>query len=215
MKRDDFLEAARTLASEHGLGIIDCLRRRGWTIASEVAEELAIHISTATKDLSSLHRCGLLERRKGQRKTRPAYEYRLAANRIVLDIDLADEPPATSDETAIFYLSFFERLFAKARRMGWHTIESQVVRELGDGTESVTDITVRELKPPIDARGAPEVTSATAAFVAEVRRIFVENLGESATARLFEATAKEEAEDHPGIRGRWRMMTELGVRAAV
>src|SRR5512136_2809028 len=123
MKREHFLEAARTLGSQQGLGIVECLRKRGWAIASEVAGDLGIHISTALKDLSSLHRCGLLDRRKGHRKTRPAYEYRFRGERIVLEVDVDEWDKASLNDVTEFYLSFIQRLFSKARRMGWHSLE--------------------------------------------------------------------------------------------
>lgn len=212
MKREDFLEAARTLASEHGLGIVDCLRKRGWAIATEVADDLDIHVSTASKDLSSLHECGLLERRKAGRKTRPAYEYRLRGERIILELDLAEFAEDSREELAEFCKSFFEKLFLKANRMGWQSLESEVLRELGDGGERLCDAIALELGLTGGSGKVSDTRSAFARLLERIRGVFVMHLGESATARILEATAREEAESHPSICAKYRLLADIGVK---
>ena len=211
MNRNEFLEAARTLASDNGLSVVDCLRKRGWSIASDVAEDLGIHISTATKDLNSLYMCGLLERRKSQRKTRPAYEYKLKGERIVLELDL-DESTADSRENVVsFYLDFFERVFVKARRMGWQTIESAVAREFGDAKTPFADIAIRELSATRDSRSTSDLRSVFTRFLEKVRNAFTSNLGEVATSRIFEAAARESSENFPAVRCGRHLLADVGV----
>ena len=211
MKRAEFLEAVRTLASDHCLPILDCLRKKGWLIASDLAADLGIHVSTATKDLNSLYECGLIERRKGQRKTRPAYEYRLKGDRIVLELDLDTSPADERDRVVTFYLEFLERLFVKAKKMGWRSIERDVVRELGNRDASFTDLMIRELSAAKDTSSESDVRSVFIHFMEKIKRAFVSNFGEVATARIFEGAARETMMTHPTAACGQHILSDLGV----
>ena len=212
MKRAEFVEAARTLASDHCLSIVDCLRRRGWSIASEVAQELGIHISTATKDLSSLYDCGVVERRKSDRKTRPAYEYRLRDERISLELDL-DEPNGDSPaELQVYYLCFIERIFQKARRIGWHSVQEDISAELGGGKSFVDDVVLQELARAKQSSGVSGQKSVFLRFLSGIRKVFVANLGEMITARVFESASKDTRRDFPLVHETQNPLAGLGVR---
>ena len=211
MKRAEFLEAARTLASEHSLPILDCLRKRGWLIASDLAADLGIHISTATKDLNSLYECGLVERRKSQRKTRPAYEYKLKGDRIVLELDLATSPTDERDRAVTFYLEFLQRLFVKAKKMGWQSIERDVVRELGSHDATFNDLVIRELSGARDSSSESDLRSVFIHFMEKVKRAFLSNFGGVATARIFEGAARETVTAHPTAACGQHILTDLGV----
>ncbi len=215
MKRTEFLEAARTLASDNSLCIVDCLKKKGWSIASDVAEDLGIHISTATKALNSLYDCGLLERRKSQRKTRPAYEYKFKGDRIVLELDLEDQNEDTGDQVVGFYLDFFERLFVKARKMGWQSIDRAVARELGDRDFSFKDMAIRELSAARDSSSPSELRPVFIRFAEKVKRAFVANLGDSATVRLFESAAREVSMMHPKASCGRHLLADMGVTTGV
>lgn len=215
MKRVEFIEAARTLASDNALNIVDCLRKRGWAIASDIAEDIGIHISTATKVLNSLYECGMLEKRRSQRKTRPAYEYRFKGDRIILEVDLEGQGEETGDQVVGFYLDFFERLFVKARKMGWQSIDRTVARELGDRDFSFKDMAIRELSAAKDSSSPSELRSVFIRFTEKVRQAFVANIGDSAAARLFESAAREVSMMHPKAGCGRHLLEDVGVKVGV
>jgi len=213
MKRAEFIEAARTLSSDHCLPILDCLRKRGWLIASDVAGDLGIHVSTATKDLNSLYECGLIERRKGQRKTRPAYEYGLKGDRIVLELDLDTAPADERDKVVAFYLEFLERLFVKAKRMGWQSVERAVVREFGSVDATFNDFVIRELNAARDSASESDLRAVFVRFMEKIKRAFISNFGQVATARMFEGAAKETMFAHPTAACGRHVLADLGVQS--
>lgn len=55
MKPGDPFRTPDAPASEHGLSILPIFRNHDWTFASQVAERLGIHKSTASKDLAACH----------------------------------------------------------------------------------------------------------------------------------------------------------------
>ena len=90
MKRERFKATIDILAGGHGLTILDILHSKGWLIATDVASELEIHTTTASKYLTKLHEVGILDRRTRDCRTRKAHEYRLRSPRISLDVDIRD-----------------------------------------------------------------------------------------------------------------------------
>ncbi len=211
MKTKDFLAAARTLSTDHGLSVVGSLKERGWAIASEIAEDLEIHISTASKDLSILYDCGLLDRRMSRRKTRPAYEYRLKSDRISLELDIQDVPRDVGDELNSVYIFFFDRLFHKTQKMGWGPLESSVAKALGDGGARVGEIVARELSSAKSSEGVAGIRSVFRKIIDKVRRIFMESLGEAATDRMFQATASEVCQEFPALAEKYPIEADLGV----
>ena len=211
MKRAEFLEAAKTLSSDNCLPILDCLRKRGWLIASDVAEDLGIHVSTAAKDLNSLFECGLIERRKGQRKTRPAYEYRLKGDRIILELDLDTAPADERDRVVTFYLEFLQRLFVKAKKMGWQSVERDVVREFGSVDATFNDMVIRELSDAKNSASESDLRLVFNRFMEKVKRAFVSNFGQVATGRMFEGAARETMLAHPTAECGKHVLADLGV----
>ncbi len=211
MNREDFLKAARTLSSDHGLSIIECLKTKDWAIASDIAHDLGIHITTATKDLTSLYDCGILERRKGRRKTRPAFEYKLKSKCIRLELSLEEMDKGSWQEISSSYISFCRRLLVKSKRMGWNTLENNIARELGHGGEYPPEIIRNELWLANQAGGIAEVRLTFRNLLEKVRKIIEYNIGETATARLFEAVAREEAKANPTICAKYSLLADLGV----
>jgi len=214
MKREHFLSAAKALSNDQGLAILVCLRKKWWAIASDVAQELRIHISTASKDLSILYDSGLLERRMSKRKTRPAHEYRLKSNRIILDLSLDDSTADLYEEVCRLYVHFFDRLFLKAKKMGWGNIETVAAKELGDANATVAEIVSREFRAIKEPDGITEVRSAFRHSSDKVRRVFEEGLGQAATDRLFDAAAMESSEFFPSLAERYDLMADVGVITA-
>jgi transcription initiation factor IIE alpha subunit len=69
MKGEHFRATVEILAGGHGLPILRLLHEKGWSIASDVASDLEIHTTTASKYLTKLYEVGILDRRTGSHWT--------------------------------------------------------------------------------------------------------------------------------------------------
>src|SRR5437879_12126572 len=92
MDEKSFSAAVALLSGEHSLAILRTLSTGEWRIASDVSRALHIHTTTASKFLGGMHALGFLDRRLRKSKTRRAFEFRRAAPRITLDLELMDGP---------------------------------------------------------------------------------------------------------------------------
>src|SRR2546428_13075176 len=92
MDEGSFSQAVSLLSGEHSLSILRYLAPGEWRIASDVSRALHIHTTTASKFLGGMHALGFLDRRLRKSKTRSAFEFRIAAPRITLDLELMAGP---------------------------------------------------------------------------------------------------------------------------
>ena len=104
MEIGEFKRRLDAISGDHGLEILMLLRKRGWSIALEVATELNIHSTSAMRYLSKMHKVGFLERRTRKCKTGSTHEYKLAALKISLELDLTEEVKAFEDLKPVFDL---------------------------------------------------------------------------------------------------------------
>ncbi|MFH0815457.1 MAG: hypothetical protein V1934_01390 [Methanobacteriota archaeon] len=103
------VEKLYALGSKGGLRIAGALSTSEWKSASEIAEDLSLHIATAVAHLSALASAGIAERRlrAGRRK---AFEYRLVASNVKIEIDLAGCKPSSIINHPGALAGFLERL---------------------------------------------------------------------------------------------------------
>src|SRR3972149_4201207 len=78
MDQQTFRHAVLLLSGEHSLSILKALRDGRWRLSSEVAKDLGIHITTASKFLQRLAELGLVEQRPHDART---FEDRIRATR--------------------------------------------------------------------------------------------------------------------------------------
>jgi len=123
----DSRRAFEALASEHGLPILKYLQGRDWLLASQVAEGLGIHTTTASKHLAAFHEAGLLERRDHPAR-RPTHAYRLRSTLIRIEFDLGDRPAASDAGDAA--QAFLQALLEAARRVGGDRLASGLAEAL-------------------------------------------------------------------------------------
>ncbi|MFQ5883594.1 MAG: hypothetical protein ACE5IO_00670 [Thermoplasmata archaeon] len=136
MKRDHFKATVEILAGGHGLTILRLLHSKGWSIASDVAYELDIHTTTASKYLAKLHEVGILNRRTRNCRTRKAYEYKLKSPRISLDFDISDGRDDNLVTVCEFYSSLLFAMLEKTEKIGWAMINPAVEEALSDLLDS-------------------------------------------------------------------------------
>lgn len=103
------VKALFALGGKGGLRIAKALSTNEWKSASEVAEELNLHIATAVTHLSSLAEAGVAERRlrKGRRD---AFEYRLLVSDVFIHLNLTETRASPVAESYIALSGFAERL---------------------------------------------------------------------------------------------------------
>ncbi len=130
--RGDPRKALEALASEHGLPILRFLRGRGWILASQVAEGLGVHTSTASKHLASFFEAGIVERRSHTAK-RPTFAYRLLTPVVRIELDLAE--PAEPADVGDAAEGFAQALLAAAARMGGMPLAADLARTVFGGDD--------------------------------------------------------------------------------
>ena len=185
MADGDPRKALHALANEHGLPILRFLRDRDWTLASQVAEGLGIHTSTASKHLAAFYAAGLLDRRPYPSK-RPTLAYRLRSNVVRLEINLAgaEEPNDVTDAAH----AFLDALMAAAHRVGGPRLAGNLARAIF-GTE--------EWRPALSQRLATsDPGAALEGIVASARAACAELIGMASATRLLRMALAVASEGH-------------------
>jgi predicted ArsR family transcriptional regulator len=158
MKGEHFRATVEILAGGHGLPILKLLHTKGWSIASDVATDLDIHTTTASKYLTKLYEVGILDRRTRSCRTRKAYEYKLRSPRISLDLDIRDNQEDDLIPVCEFYSSVLFEMIGKTEKIGWAIIypaAEEALSELLDSSEQK----VSDILTYIDIRGGSASTS--------------------------------------------------------
>ncbi|MFQ6107599.1 MAG: hypothetical protein ACE5QF_08475 [Thermoplasmata archaeon] len=205
MKREQFKATVEILAGGHGLPILRLLHSKGWSIASDIASELDIHTTTASKYLMRLYEVGILDRRTRNCRTRRAYEYRLKSPRISLDYDVGENQDDDLIGACEFYSSLLFAMLDKTERIGWAMIRPAVEEALSDIQDSfdreVSDIisyvdlngghasTFRNLRMAIESDELQctliEVKKAFSLLLERVLGLCGEGVGSATAGRIF------------------------------
>ncbi|WP_455391549.1 hypothetical protein [[Eubacterium] cellulosolvens] len=88
MKPVQFQYVASILGKEHSIAILEELFICPWSSASEIAQELSIHIATAVKYLEEFRAGKIVEARVRKTKAREALEYKLTNPDINLNLNI-------------------------------------------------------------------------------------------------------------------------------
>jgi len=193
MVADDTRRALEALASEHGLPILRFLQGRDWTLASQVAEGLGIHTTTASKHLAAFHSAGLLERRDHPAR-RPTHAYRLLSPLIRIEFDLGE--PAAGAGAAQAAEAFLAALLEGATRVGGHRLADGLAEALfpeGEWRQA--------LRRRVAAASSPR--TALDALVRDARRTCAEVVGGRTADRLIRLALEA------GFEGRRDLLPEV------
>ncbi|OQX22062.1 MAG: hypothetical protein BWK75_01740 [Candidatus Altiarchaeales archaeon A3] len=105
MNKEQFQRGAFVLSKEHCIDVVEILYLNGWLTATEIAEDLKIHIATAVKYLTELHEIGIAEKRTREGKYKDALEYRLINSEINLTLNfeqiIAEESKGVIEKAGI------------------------------------------------------------------------------------------------------------------
>jgi len=141
-------ERSSILGKDLSIPILKYLKERPYSIASEVARRFDVHIATASKYLSEMEKAKLVASRIRQTGRKPAKEYYLLGDRIVLEIDLS-EPP---EKDALSRLGEQYVREAKRRDIAYEwDAERSVIREIvliedGHGRRAAKKISMDEVE---------------------------------------------------------------------
>ena len=205
MDEKSFSEAVALLSGEHSLAILRTLSTGEWRIASDVSRILHIHTTTASKFLRGMHALGFLDRRLRRSHTRSAFEYRIAAPRIALALDLT-EGPAPLRQALDFYLDYVSHVLARGRRLGWPAIAEKLEARLDKDRNESKDGIFERIVHGGDARGMEELRSLFHGIHGEFLQITSASMG-TETARRLLAGAADEAR-----KGREQVVDRYGLR---
>jgi len=177
--------ALEALASEHGVPILRFLRGRGWTLASQVAEGLGIHTTTASKHLAAFCEAGFLERRVHASK-RTTHAYRLLSSVIRLEIDLMDDEAEGADAAAGAE-AFVDALLAATQRVGGARLAANVVVAL---------FAAREWRPVLRERfaSAKDPRAILDRLLRDAERTCTHHVGTATAGRLMRLAIDAAAE---------------------
>ncbi len=112
MRKKQFGRYAYVLGKTHSLDILELIHSKGWSKASDIAQELDIHVATASSYLAELEEIKILEVRRVKGKTRMVLEYRLKDPKIVLNLDLSQVQTHSDKKDFVtdFYIDMYDSL---------------------------------------------------------------------------------------------------------
>ena len=187
------------LASEHGLPILRFLNGRDWTLASEIAQGLGIHTSTASKHLAAFYKAGFLDR-SNHAARKPTVAYRLKSPVIRLEFDVAERvAPAATRE---FAFAFADALLAASQRVGGPRLTDSLVRAAWGEEDWRAGLEQRFAK-------AGDPRTAVDSIIKDARRAATELLGGTAAGRLVRIAWTA------AIEGRADLVASLGLAEVV
>lgn len=194
MDQPTFRRAVLLLSGEHSLSILRSLRDGGWHLSSEVARDLGIHITTASKFLQRLAELGLVERRPHDARTS---EYRLRASRFRLEVDL-DDDSGPLREVVDFYVSYFHSLFERIRFHGTPAIETEMEHRLTVDHQELRRAVFDQMIAGADG-GIERLRELVAAVHRDLWSVCSQGLGTSTAKGVFQAALRDAITSYPDL----------------
>ena len=189
-----FRQTATLLSGEYGLTILRALRDGGWHLSSEVAHGLDIHISTVSRFLQRLAELGLIERQAHDSRT---FEYRLRSAHLRLELDLLDDS-APMREAVDFYVTYFQSLFDRIRRLGMPGVEGQAEVRLSAEHQELRRIVFEQMIAGSQG-GLDRLRELMAALHRDIWGVCSGSLGEAPSRKIFQGALEEAISTHPDL----------------
>jgi DNA-binding MarR family transcriptional regulator len=176
-----------------------------WHLSSELAKDLNVHTTTVSKFLHHLADLHLVERRPHDSRT---YEYRLPSTQLSLEVDLADESGPLR-EAIDFYVTYFQTLFDRIRRLGWASVEAEMQHRLTVDHEELRAAIFQNVIAG-DDEGVGRLRELVAAVHRDIWAVCSKALGASAAERVFQGALREAVEAYPDLATRCGLARPLG-----
>jgi DNA-binding transcriptional ArsR family regulator len=210
--QEEKLKLMQLLSNDISIDILKTLHGSEWCMASNVSQNLGIHISTAQKYLTRMYEHDILQRRIRECKTRSTYEYQIKSPRIHVELDLnrlfqsSNPLPMNVYE---FYFSLYYALLEGARRIGGsrfdglvkNTLEELILTKkgnnrlllesLGQGRDSSQALNHFDIN--FDATSADDSGTRRTYFelISRILHAFEEQMGRNATLGIVEVSSRE------------------------
>lgn len=205
MDSDTFRQAATLLSGEYSLAILRQLRDGEWHLSSEVARDLRIHVSTASRFLHRLAAMGLVERRHHNARTS---EYRIPSPRLLLEVDLSDDS-GQFPEAVDFYVSYFHSLFQQIRELGRPDVEGSLEQTFASDHQDLR-ATVFEQILTGSTGGLDHLRGLMAALHRDLWTACSERLGKPEAQKIFQAALRNAMGGYPDLALRCGLARPLG-----
>ncbi|HKZ23090.1 MAG TPA: helix-turn-helix domain-containing protein [Thermoplasmata archaeon] len=194
MDQQTFRHAVLLLSGEHSLSILRALRDGRWRLSSEVARDLGIHITTASKFLQRLAELGLVERRPHDARTS---EYHLRATRLKLEVDLEDDSGPLR-EVVDFYVSYFHSLFERIRFYGTPAIQTEMEHRLTTDHQELRKAVFDQMIAGADG-GVDRLRELVAAVHRDLWSVCSQGLGASTAEGVFQGALRDAISNYPDL----------------
>ena len=189
-----FQKTATLLSGEYSIAILKGLRDEGWHLSSEIAHSLDIHVSTVSRFLQRLAELGLLERRAHDSRTS---EYRLRSPHVRLELDLLDDS-APMREAVDFYVSYFQSLFNRIRRLGMPNVEGEMEVRLSAEHQELRRIVFEQMIAGSQG-GLERLRELMAALHRDIWGVCSASLGNGSAKRIFQGALEDAISTHPDL----------------
>ncbi len=189
-----FRQAATLLSGEYSLDILRQLRDGKWHLSSEVARDLEIHVSTASRFLQRLAELGLVERRRRDARTS---EYRVQSARLQLEVDLTDDSGPLR-EAVDFYVAYFHSLFRQIRQMGVPKVEGAMEQSLGAEHQDLRSAVFEQMIAGSNG-GLEHLRDLMAALHRQLWEVCSQSLGRPAARKVFQTALRDAMDVHPDL----------------
>lgn len=189
-----FRQAATLLSGEYSLDILRQLRDGQWHLSSEVARDLRIHVSTASRFLQRLAELGLVERRRHDARTS---EYRVRSAHLQLEVDLTDDSGPLR-EAVDFYVAYFASLFQQIRGLGIPQVEGDMENTLGSEHQDLRSAVFEQMIAG-SSGGLDHLRDLMAALHRDLWDVCSQSLGRSAAKKVFETALRDAIGVHPDL----------------
>ncbi len=189
-----FRQAATLLSGEYSLDILRQLRDGKWHLSSEVARDLHIHVSTASRFLQRLAELGLVERRRHDARTS---EYRVRSARLQLEVDLADDSGPIR-EAVDFYVAYFASLFQQIRGLGVSQVEGAMEHALGAEHQDLRSAVFEQMIAG-SGGGLDHLRDLMAALHRDLWDVCSQSMGKPAARKVFQAALQDAIGIHPDL----------------
>ncbi|HII39844.1 MAG TPA: winged helix-turn-helix transcriptional regulator [Thermoplasmata archaeon] len=194
MDPNTFRQAATLLSGEYSLEILRQLRDGKWHLSSEVARDLGIHVSTASRFLQRLAELGLVERRRHDARTS---EYRVRSARLQIEVDLADDSGPLR-EAVDFYVAYFHSLFQQIRQLGIPQVEGDMEHTLGAEHQDLRSAVFEQMIAG-SGGGLEHLRDLMAALHRDLWDVCSQSVGKPAARKVFQTALQEAISVHPDL----------------
>ena len=205
MDQRTFRKAVLLLSGDYSLAILKAIRDGEWHLSSELARTLNVHTTTASKFLHHLAELRLVEQRPHDQRT---FEYRLPTTRITLTIDLGDDSGPLR-ESIDFYVTYFQTLFDRIRRLGWASVEAEMQHRLTTDHQELRSAIFQHIIAGED-RGLDRLRDLVAALHRDIWSVCSRALGSVTAESVFKTALREAVETYPDLAVRCGLTQPLG-----